>query len=250
MTRRDLLTSVLASSGAYALPIQALPNWIAVNLSGDIRNANWPQTGKPVSVGSLLKPFLALATLATHPQAPVVECHGAKDGCWLLQGHGRQDIVAAIANSCNVYFLQTAASLNRAALDLVCLSYGLASPSRSWPPARLIGLGDGWPQAPLPIARAFAGLARNSRDPRVQTVLAGMARCAHSGTARAVGISCLAKTGTARCSHSYAGCGDGYVLAIYPLDQPRYVLLMTRHNTTGAAAAKDLKPLINSLGLA
>jgi len=246
MTRRAFLASILAPSGARALSADGPLNWIALNLAGEIRNANWPNAGNPVSVGSLLKPFLALAYLTTHAQSPVVECRGAIAGCWSPQGHGRQDIISALAISCNVYFMQLTANLNRAALDLTCLSYGLSSPPRNWPPSRLIGLDEGWPQSPISIARAFAGLVRNASDPRVHTVLDGMARCARSGTAQAAGLPCFAKTGTARCSHFHRGCGDGYAVAIYPLNQPRYVVLMMRHNTTGAHAAKDLKLLISS----
>ncbi len=237
MTRRDFLAGTLALATARPL------NWIVLNRAGEVQNANWPDPAQPVSVGSLLKPFLALAYLSTHAQAPIIECRGAISGCWSPQGHGRQDIVAALANSCNVYFLQMTANLNRAALDLTCLSYGLSSPPRNWPPSRLIGLDDGWPQAPLSIARAFAALARNRRDPHVEIVLAGMARSARSGTAQAAGFPCFAKTGTARCSH-HRGLGDGYVVALYPLDEPRYVALIMRHNTTGANAAKDLKSVI------
>ena len=216
-----------------------------MNRAGATRDDHWPDAQQSRSVGSLLKPFLALSYLATHSESPVIECRGAMERCWLPQGHGRQDIVSALANSCNAYFLQLSANLNRAALDLTCLSYGLLSPPRSWSATRLIGLEDGWPQAPAPIVQAFAELARNRSDGHVQTVLAGMLRCSRSGTARAAGFACFAKTGTARCSHLTSGGGDGYALAMYPVDQPKFIVLVMRHNATGAHAAKDLKPLVD-----
>ncbi|HMF76435.1 MAG TPA: hypothetical protein VK604_12295 [Bryobacteraceae bacterium] len=119
--------------------------------------------------------------------------------CWLPRGHGTQDIVDGLANSCNVYFLSLANGIERAALDSVCLSYGLTVPERGTTPAQLIGLGSGWPRA----------LAQNRRQPNVDIALTGMAHCAASGA------------------------GDGFAVAIYPLVQPRNVLLLEQHGVTG-----------------
>jgi cell division protein FtsI/penicillin-binding protein 2 len=243
MTRRSFLTVPLAPLASRVLATESPPSWIALNLAGDVRDSNWPNPAAPVSLGSLLKPFLVLAFLSTHGQSPVIECRGAIAGCWHPQGHGRQDIVSALANSCTVYFMQLAASVDRAALDLTCLSYGLSSPPRAWAPSRLIGLEQGWPQAPIAAGRAFAALARDRQETRVRTVLAGMAECARAGTGRAVDFPCFAKTGTAPCSHLRRGSGDGYIVAIYPMAQPRHIILAMRHNTTGANAATAVKPL-------
>lgn len=247
MTRRNLLTLPFAPFVLRALATEGPPFWIALNLAGDLGDSDWPNPAAPVSLGSLLKPFLVLAFLSTHRQSPVIECRGAVAGCWHPQGHGRQDIISALANSCTVYFLQLAASVDRAALDLTCLSYGLSSPPRGWAPSRLIGLEQGWPQAPIAAARAFAALARDRQEPRVRTVLAGMAQCARAGTGRAVDFPCFAKTGTAPCSHLRGGSGDGYIVVIYPMDLPRHIILAMRHNTTGANAATAVKPLANRL---
>jgi cell division protein FtsI/penicillin-binding protein 2 len=194
----------------------------------------------------LLKPFLALAYLETHSEVPVIHCAGASEGCWYSPGHGRQDMIGALANSCNVYFLQIAETLNRAALDLTCISRGLALPSRAWPASRLIGLKEGWPQTPIAIVKAFSSLARDAADSHTGIVLAGMLRCCQSGTAKAIGVPCYAKTGTALASERH-DLGDGYVIAVYPVDQPRTVLLLGRHNATGAEIAKSVKPLLASL---
>ncbi|MGA8028053.1 MAG: penicillin-binding transpeptidase domain-containing protein [Bryobacteraceae bacterium] len=247
MTRRSFAAIALAELGVRSFAEERPLHWLALNLTGEVRDADWPGVAKPVCLGSLLKPFLALAFLATHRQSPVIECRGTLAGCWHPQGHGRQDIVSALANSCNAYFLQLAATLDRAALDTTCLSYGLASPPRIWAPPRLIGLEEGWPQAPLCAARAFAALARNNHDVHARTVLAGMAQCARSGTGRAVNLACFAKTGTARCSHLRSDCVDGFIAAIYPMDQPRYIILASRHNSSGANAAAVIKPLAGRL---
>lgn len=241
MTRRTILLTV-----ASALWPRTSTTWIASDVSGQIVKSNWPDAAQPVCFGSLLKPFLALAYLATHSQPPVLHCAGAAAGCWFAPGHGQQDMVAALANSCNVYFLRIAETLNRAALDLTAMSYGLTLPSRSWPASRLIGLGEGWPQTPYAVVRAFSSLARDAAQPRNRLVLSGMLRCCESGTAKGIGRRCYAKTGTA--ATGGRDSGDGYVVAIYPTDRPRTVLLFCRHNTTGAEAAKELRPLIASLG--
>lgn len=242
MTRRSILLAAVSAIGG-----RASTRWIAADVQGRIRESNWPDTGQAVCFGSLLKPFLALAYLATNSQPPVINCLGAAAGCWYSHGHGRQDMVAALANSCNVYFSRIAETLNRAALDLICVSYGLAPPSRSWPGSRLIGLGAGWPQAPLAVVHAFGLLASNAAEPHARVVLNGMRRCSESGTARGIGLRCYAKTGTAAPSQRYDS-GDGYVVAIYPVEQPRTILLFARHNATGAEAAKQIGPLISEFG--
>ena len=237
MTRRKFLAGIVA-------PLASLSSieWIGLDLTGQVRSMQWPGADRNISFGSLLKPFLVLGYGATHSDFPVVDCRGTASHCWNPRGHGSQNVVAALANSCNTYFLRLSAALNRAALDRVCLSYGLTAPDRSDDPARLIGLGDGWLQTPMQVARAFAHLAQNSDAPDVTIALDGMARCASVGTGKAVDMRCYAKTGTARCAH-HRGLGDGYTVAIFSLDDPRHVLLVGEHNTTGASAARNLKAL-------
>ena len=242
MTRRTILLSA-----ASAVLNRASTRSIAADLNGRTLESNWPDAGRPLCFGSLLKPFLALAYLATHSQPPVINCAGAAAGCWYTKGHGRQDMIAALANSCNVYFLRIAETLNRAALDLTSMSHGLALPSRSWPASRLIGIEQGWPQTPSAVVHAFALLARNAAEPNARLVLAGMRRCSETGTAKAIGLRCYAKTGTAAPSQQH-DIGEGYVVAIYPFEQPRTLLLVGGHNTTGAETAKQVRSLMGTLG--
>jgi cell division protein FtsI/penicillin-binding protein 2 len=237
VTRRSILLASLAALQGH--PVQ----WIDKDLENAEELRHWDSPTVPLGMGSLLKPFLALAYSVTHGAYPVIHCSGYASGCWYARGHGQQHLVEGLANSCNTYFLALAATMDRAALDTICLSYGLQAPARSLPAADLIGLGHGWPQAPLNVARAFAILAANAGEASVRTVLQGMARCAKTGTARAVGVSCYAKTGTAPCSHFPRASGDGFAVAIYPLDQPRRLVLLQHHNTTGANAARDVRPL-------
>ena len=65
-----------------------------------------PQT--PIPIGSLVKPFLAVAYLKTHADSPTIVCHGHSDRCWKPVGHGSLTLTQAIAQSCNAYFLAIA----------------------------------------------------------------------------------------------------------------------------------------------
>jgi hypothetical protein len=204
-------------------------SWIELDLLHKSQKVVWADMLRPVGFGSLLKPFLVLAFAATHWSFPTFVCRGVPDRCWLGRGHGEQSVVAALANSCNCYFLHLARLIDRAALDAVCLRYGLALPAREVSEEALIGLGGGWQNLPLSVVRAFAQLTD-------QTVLKGMAQCAVSGTAKSIHLPCYAKTGTAPCSHTPRGMGDGFVAVLYPMNQPRRVLLLEQHGTTGAEA--------------
>ncbi len=238
VTRRSLFALALAPLETAAL------SWIEIDLRLGARKPRWPNPGLPISFGSLLKPFLTLSYGATHNNFPVLTCHGSRDDCWLAHGHGRQDIVNALANSCNAYFLSLAANLDRAALDSVCLSYGLSRPNRSASPASLIGKGTGWTQLPMVVAEAFALLINNRSGTNVGVVLKAMAQCAAVGTAKEIHLAAYAKTGTAPCSHTPRAPGDGFVAAIYRIAQPRTVVLVRHHGTTGAETARDVRSIL------
>jgi cell division protein FtsI/penicillin-binding protein 2 len=199
-------------------------------------------------MGSLLKPFVALAFAVNHTTFPTFECRGARSGCWFPPGHGAQQIDAALANSCNAYFLALTRQVSRAGLDAVSLQYGLTAPDRMAEAGQIIGLGSGWPQFPTAVMRAFGLMLRDARNPKTAQILQGMRQCSRLGTARAIGFPCYAKTGTAVCSHDAGGQGDGFACAMYPPEQVRRVLLITRHNKTGAAVASEMKAVAAQVG--
>lgn len=234
MTRRGFLQSAVALAAGSQSPYR----WIDLDLLHESKTVVWPEADRPISFGSLLKPFLALAYSAAHDRFPVVTCHGSRDRCWLPRGHGEQSIIPAIANSCNCYFLHLVRLTDRAALDSVCLRYGLSAPLRSVTDDSLVGLGSAWKNSPLAVVQAFSQL-------KDQTVLEAMAQCSRKGTARNLNLPCYAKTGTAPCSHTPRAAGDGFVVALYPLDSPRRVVLFEQHGTTGAEACKSVKSKID-----
>lgn len=212
---------------------------------------DWRVADVAVPVGSLVKPFTAIAYGQRHRMRfPVYECAGA--GCWLKTGHGRIGLAAAIAHSCNSYFRQLAEDIPIADVREVADRFGLRAPP--WDSGRdtLFGMGSEWRVSPLEAARAYAELAARRTEPGVAEVIEGMRLCASVGTAAAVdaalpGGAPLAKTGTAPCSHSPRAAGDGYAVVVYPGDSPRYVLLVEVHGVTGRQAAQTAARLLRDL---
>jgi cell division protein FtsI/penicillin-binding protein 2 len=202
--------------------------------------SRWPEMETPIPVGSLVKPFLALAYNAPFPE---FECKGTANGCWRPHPHGRLSFIEALAQSCNAYFLNLARHTDAEALRRVSAKYGITPPSENSPETR-IGLGTGWKISPLALTRAYAELAARSGEPAVQAILNGLERSAVSGTSSAIGAGVLAKTGTAPCAAEMRHAGDGYSLALYPAEAPRVAILVRVHNVPGAHAAATAAQLL------
>ena len=150
---------------------------------------------------------------------------------------------AALAVSCNEYFLNLARGVDPQTLAVVAAKFGLTAPSEDSPEAR-IGLGTSWAVTPVGLARAYAELAARSGEPRVGEILAGLKMAAESGTASAVGRGAMAKTGTAPCVSERRDAGDGFALVIDPAEAPRRVLLVRVHGAPGAEAAKSARDIL------
>jgi cell division protein FtsI/penicillin-binding protein 2 len=215
--------------------------------------SRWDHMEEPVPVGSLVKPFIALAYGQKHDfRYPAYFCHGSADGCWLARGHGQVDISAAIAYSCNAYFLNLASQLDPDDLDPVARGYGLSWGKPPLDAAEMIGLGGAWRVAPAELIRAYLALAATPPPAGAARLLRGMALCARSGTAGAVdrhlkGLAALAKTGTAPCIHNPRAPGDGYAVMLYPADQPRLAMLVRVHGAPGAQAAEVGGRMLNTV---
>jgi len=242
LTRRTILSlAASAPLGAASLPEQsaaialdrAFPDPNVSYLLTDCATAceicsRWTRPMNPLPVGSLVKPFTALAYGQTHGfRYPSFTCSGAR--CWFLQGHGRMEISTAIAHSCNAYFLELAGDVASESLSSVLQRFGLSAPNAGAEPGTLIGLGGAWRISPFAIARAYSELIARSLDPGVRELLAGMALSGQLGTGRGVGPGAYVKTGTAG--------GDGYVIALFPTDAPRFNLLVRVCGVPGAKAA-------------
>jgi cell division protein FtsI/penicillin-binding protein 2 len=227
-----------------ALVLLADVNYIVVDVhTRQVVKQDWPGSEIPVPVGSLVKPFTALAAGGPFPE---FVCHGAIDRCWFQKGHGPEQFRDALANSCNAYFLELAKNVDPHSLAVVAAKFGIPPPTADTPEAR-IGLGRDWQIAPVALARAYCELTSRSVEPRVADILAGMKQAAESGTANAVGRGALAKTGTAPCVAQRKHKGDGFTIILEPADAPRIAILVRVHGVPGAEAAKSAARLERSL---
>lgn len=232
-----LLTLALAAAlnGADA-------NYIVVDVrTRQVVKQDWPDAGQPLPVGSLVKPFTALAANGPFPE---LVCNGTIDHCWLAKGHGRIGFRDALANSCNAYFLELARGVDAHSLEVVAAKFGIPSPDLETPEAR-IGVGRNWQVSPLALTRAYCELTSRAAEPRVAEILAGMKLAAESGTARAIGRGALAKTGTAPCVANRKHKGDGFTIVLAPADSPRIAVLVRVHGLPGAEAAKSAAIILN-----
>jgi len=223
--------------------------------SGSVLASDWPDANTPIPLGSLVKPFAALAYGEKHQfKYPTHLCRGAASGCWLPRGHGRIGLQSAIANSCNSYFRMLTRDMTAADIQPIALTFGLQSPEANIAGATLAGLGGRWLISPLAMANAYVELSRRSDQPGVRAILAGMAQSGRSGTGAEVDrqllhIGALVKTGTARCTHANRAPGDGFAIAMFPAAQPSNLLMLRVHGTPGSHAAKVAGELLHRMEL-
>ena len=221
--------------------------------TGTLLASRWEDPAKPIPLGSLVKPFTALAYAETHHyQFPEHVCRGEATGCWQARPHGKLDLVSAISVSCNSYFRELAANLTGEQLIPVANRFGLDPPDPALTGPPLMGLGDQWPISPLKMARAYLELYQRRDQPVVREILAGMAQSARNGTGKGAGdamkhADALVKTGTAPCTHPHSAPGDGFVVAMVPANQPELLLFVRVHSVPGATASLTAGRMLRSL---
>jgi cell division protein FtsI/penicillin-binding protein 2 len=221
--------------------------------TGEMVAEHWPDARQPVPVGSLIKPFTAYFYAQGHGEFPTVVCHGRGDACWLPRGHGRIGLERAIADSCNAYFLALGRGMALEEANRMLAMYAFPPVNEKDKARALAGLDDNWRVAPVTIARAYLKLIRESRRgaraAEDEAILRGMEDSARVGTAREVEsrYPVLAKTGTSACTHAPRASADGFTAVMYPADDPRLLLLVRRHGTTGAATAKLAGEMLRAL---
>jgi cell division protein FtsI/penicillin-binding protein 2 len=221
--------------------------------SGALLASHWENYEKPIPLGSLVKPFTAMAFAAAHDyRYPVYECRGKASGCWQDQPHGKLDIVGAVSVSCNSYFRRLAESVASEQLLPVTQSFGLESPGAATTSATLIGIGEQWRIAPLHMARAYLELYHRKDQPGVRELLEGMKQSARRGTGAAVGralkrTDALVKTGTAPCTHTPWAPADGFVIALVPAARPEVFLMVRVHGVAGAKAAETAARMLRRM---
>jgi cell division protein FtsI/penicillin-binding protein 2 len=206
--------------------------------SREVIATRWPDASRAISTGSLVKPFLMLAAIEAGAAPADLYCGGSKDRCWRPSGHGTLTLPLALAHSCNGIFLKRAARIPAPDLERICSRYGLPEPGDDTPETR-IGLGANWNIPPRALATAYLELLSRRDDPGVRQALDGLRNAARLGTAQGLGAAALAKTGTAPCANEQKRhAGDGFSLAMFPPEAPRYLLLVRVHGVPGAASAK------------
>jgi len=221
--------------------------------TGEILASRWENPQTPIPLGSLAKPFTALAYGQHHDfQYPSHNCRGIETGCWRPGGHGEVDLTSAIAYSCNSYFRMITSDLTTEDVSETATRFGLDTPDQQAYGAELAGLGPRWRISPLRMAHAYLELVRERRQPAVAQILDGMARSASSGTGAAVdralpATRALAKTGTAACTHVRQAPGDGFVIALVPADDPKLLLMVRVHGVPGSRAADAAGQMLHRL---
>ena len=221
--------------------------------SGELLASRWDHPDLPIPLGSLVKPFTALAYGEQHDfRYPAHTCRGTATGCWLPRGHGQLDLTSAIAYSCNSYFRMLTARLTAAEVSSTATRFGLEPPARETSGPTLAGLGPRWQISPLHIARAYLELIRRREQPGVSQVLEGMAESARRGTGAEVDRalpypSALVKTGTAVCTHAIYAPGDGFAVVLTPADEPQLLLMVRVHGVPGSQAAKTAGQMLRRI---
>jgi cell division protein FtsI/penicillin-binding protein 2 len=221
--------------------------------SGALLASHWEHYDDPIPLGSLVKPFTALAYAEAHEfRYPTYECKGQLSGCWQVHPHGKLDIVSAISVSCNSYFLSLSESVTAEQLLPVTRAFELESPEPDFTRSSLIGLGERWKISPIRMARAYLELYRRRTQPGVREILAGMLQSEKRGTGAAVGRAlkhsdAFVKTGTAPCTHASRAPADGSVIALVPAQKPEILLMIRVHGVAGAKAAETAGRMLSRM---
>ncbi len=253
-TRADSLFSQTASESLdRGFPSRDISFLLLDARSGELLASRWEHPEIPIPLGSLAKPFAALAYGEHHDfQFPAYTCRGTATGCWRPAGHGTLNLTSAIAYSCNSYFRALAAQLSAPEISAIASRFGLEPPHSETHGPALVGMGAEWRTSPLHMAHAYIELVHEHERTGVDQILDGMAESAQHGTAAEIdralqSTRALAKTGTAPCTHQHKAPGDGFTVALFPADNPRILLMVRVHGVPGAVAAKTAGQMLRKI---
>jgi len=211
----------------------------------------WENSDIAIPVGSLVKPFTALAYAESHSfRFPEFVC--SPGACWYPRGHGKLGIVKAVAFSCNSYFIDLAGGVRASEVSGVAERFGLNGPGEGASPEVMAGEHGVWRESPEALVRAYAELIGSHNQAGIREIAEGMAGSAKWGTAlglakEAPQVTALAKTGTAACTHKEHAPGDGFVMVAWPADSPQHLILVRYHGHPGAQAAVVAGKMLRAL---
>ncbi len=251
--RASLFAQSLAEALNREVPNPNVSYLLFETRGGQLLASRWHNPNLPIPLGSLNKPFAALAYGERHQfQYPVHTCRGSASGCWRPGGHGEMDLTSAIAFSCNSYFRFLTSDLNAADLLPTATHFGLDPPDGDIRGAELAGLGPRWRISPMHMAQAYLELVHSREHPAVAQIVEGMERSALRGTGAELGRAlqsktALVKTGTALCTHTQRSPGDGFAIALVPADNPRLLLMVRVHSAPGSIAAKTAGQMLRHI---
>jgi cell division protein FtsI/penicillin-binding protein 2 len=252
-TSTSLFEQSAAQSLAHDFPSRDISFLLLDANTGRVLASRWDHPDVPIPMGSLLKPFTALAYGEQHDfRYPGHTCRGTSTGCWLPGGHGDVGLTSAIAHSCNSYFRMLTTTLTAADVSPTAARFGLEHPAPEASGPELAGLGTRWRTSPLRVARAYLELIRQRQQPGVNQILDGMFLSARQGTGAEVNrafpdADALVKTGTAACTHSRHAPGDGFTVVLTPADNPQILLMVRVHGVPGAPAAKTAGQMLHRI---
>jgi hypothetical protein len=235
-------------------PVARRYSFLLTDERGRVLEARWDGAHLPVPLGSLMKPFCALAFAAYEPGGyPRFVCDGLKSDCWSVEPHGEVGVEEALAFSCNTYFRQLGETVPPVAMAAMAAQFGLPAPPSEADPAAYWGLSPQWKIAPVQILSAYAELLGRARAAEVAPLIRGLALSARRGTAAAVRARGLAKTGTASCVHEgkdgfTSAPGDGFAWTAFPSESPRFLLLVGVHGVPGRSAADAAALMLGAIG--
>jgi hypothetical protein len=188
-------------------------------------------------VGSIQKPFVVKAWSMAHSNAapPIITCSVTSE-CWRVNGHGQMNLLDALSNSCNTYFLGLARQTPIEDLNKIFVEAGFQGRVLSAESA--IGLDPLGPKIrPSSLFKAYSQLIAMpwEREDVRQLVIHGLRQAASKGTAKVGRPGYFAKTGTVQGASPNTTIG----LAI-AIDSSGNCVIARRTGATGREAAAQL----------
>jgi cell division protein FtsI/penicillin-binding protein 2 len=182
---------------------------------------------------------------------------GKRRHCWTHRGHGELDLARALGLSCNLYFEKLSLRLGYPALRAALIQAGFAAASTLPEQPKgldlaLLAIGDepSFAVTPDEAWKFWQSLTQRLDRPELSVLRQGLRRAVSQGTARQVSASSLeilGKTGTGD-SMAKTYPTNGWFLGAYPVEQPRWLLLVFLKEAHGFAEAASLAEKIYRLG--